>query len=239
MATMLDWGNVEAATARLQATLSLTEKREAFSLLCLAQVLRIDFDEARGALTDGAMDRGVDAIYLDDRFGSRVIHIFQFKHHANFSGGNKNFPSSEIDKLLSFIQDCLSQRDGFIDSCNPLLVQKVLDIWAFIESGSAQVRVHLCSNGEKLVIVERERFISALARFKFFSVFEHDLDDLSDRLASRIQIDREIGLRMVEEQVFERTDGNVRAVIGTARADEFIKAFTDPSDPLQLDPALF
>ena len=84
MATMLDWGNVEAASARLQTNLSLPDKREAFSLLCLTQVLRVDNDEARGALTDGPMDRGVDAVYLDDRYGSRLIHLFQFKHHQSF-----------------------------------------------------------------------------------------------------------------------------------------------------------
>jgi hypothetical protein len=239
VATMLDWGNVEAATTKVQSSLGLESKREAFSLLCLAQILRIDYDEARGALTDGPMDRGVDAVYLDDRFGQRTIHLFQFKHYSTFSGGNKNFPSSEIDKLLSFIQDCLGQTEGFIDSCNALLAQKILDIWSFIEAGSAHVRVHLCSNGEKLVLAEADRFLSALSRFKFFTVHEHDLDDLSDKIASRVQVDREIGLRMVEEQIFERTDGNVRAVIGTARADEFITAFTDPVDSLQLDPALF
>lgn len=39
--------------------------------------------------------------------------------------------------------------------------------------------------------------------------------------------------------MFERTDGNVRAVIGTIRADEFIAALTDPLKPTQLDADLF
>lgn len=239
MATMLDWGNVEAATNRVRTNLALKDNREAFSLLVVTQILRLDFDEARGAITDGPMDRGIDAVYLDDRFGQRVIHIFQFKHHGSYAGGQKNFPSTEIDKILSFVRDCLGQAEGFLETCNPILRQKALDIWDFIQVGSAHVRVHLCSNGERLVRSEFDRFQIALNRFKFFSVFEHDLDDLSDRIASRIQTDREVSLRMVEEQLFERTDGNVRAVIGTVRADEFIQAFTDPTDSLQLDPALF
>ncbi len=68
MATLLDWSNVASATGQLVENLGLDDQREAFSLLCLSTILKIDYDEARGALTDGSMDRGVDAIYLDDRF---------------------------------------------------------------------------------------------------------------------------------------------------------------------------
>lgn len=91
MASLLDWSNVESATRKVAENLSLDSRREAFSLLALGTILKIDYDEARGALTDGAMDRGVDAIFLDERFGSRLIHIFQFKHHSEFSGSMKNF----------------------------------------------------------------------------------------------------------------------------------------------------
>lgn len=239
MATLLDWSNVESATRSLVGSLQVENTREAFSLLVLATSLRIDYDEARGALTDGSMDRGVDAIYLDDRFGSRLIHIFQFKHHADFKNSRKNFPSTEIDKLLSFINDMMRQVDGFLETCNPLLKEKVKAVWDFIEEGSCEVRVHLCSNGEKLVQSEFERFANSLKPLKFFRIVEQDLDKISDRIASRTDHDREITLRMLEEQLFEKTDGNVRAVIGTVRADEFIAALRDPNDDLQLDPFLF
>ncbi|MGB3753030.1 MAG: AIPR family protein [Parerythrobacter sp.] len=239
MASLLDWSNVEAATKKVADNLSLEARSEAFSLLSLGSILKIDFDEARGALTDGSMDRGVDAIFLDERFGSRLIHIFQFKCHATFAGSKKNFPSSEIDKLLSFITDLLRQTHGFIKTCNPLLKDKVTAVWDFIESGSTEIRIHICSNGENLVQSERERFEQALRPFKFITVAEHDLDNISNKLASRSERDREICLRMLEEQIFEKTDGNVRAVIGTARADEFIEALKDPRDVMQLDPFLF
>ena len=68
MATLLDWSNVESATKNVAQTLNIETNREAFSLLALSSILKIDYDEARGALTDGSMDRGVDAIFLDDRF---------------------------------------------------------------------------------------------------------------------------------------------------------------------------
>lgn len=239
MVTLLDWGNVDAAAAQIEKSLNLESRREAFSLLCITSLLRIDYDEARGAITDGGEDRGVDAVCLDERFGRRVIHLFQFKCHSKFSGSNRNFPSTEIDKLLAFIGDCFGQVDGFLGTCNPLLQQKVIDIWDFVNSGACQVEVHLCSNGERLVPDHRARFESSLAKFKFFQLHETDLDTLSNTLSYRTATEREIYLRIVEEQVYERTDGNVRAVIGTVRGDEFITALTDPAKPSQLDPDLF
>ncbi len=239
MATLLDWGNVEAATAKIEKNLCLSSKQEAFILLCLTSILKIDFDEARGCVTDGGDDRGIDAVYLDERFGRRVVHIFQTKFHSKFSSSNRNFPSGEIDKILGFLGDCLAQVDGFIDTCNPLLQQKVIDVWDFIKSGSCEVEIHLCSNGEKLVGEQRARFESSLVRFKFIHIRECDLDALSNSISQRSAVDREIELRIVEEQLFERTDGNVRAVIGTVRADEFIEALTDPLDNMQMDANLF
>lgn len=239
MATLLDWGNVEAACKRLTSSLKLADNREAFSLLCLSEILRVDFDEARGALTDGSDDRGIDAVYLEEHSGNKVIHLFQFKYHSSFSVEGRNFPSSEIDKIISFVGDCFGQADGFLETCNSLLKQRVLDIWDFIKAGSARVIVHLCSNGAKLLEKHLTRLDQALEKYKFFAIAEHDLDSISDALAHRTNSDRKLELKLVEEQIFERTDGNVRAVIGTVRADEFIESFVDPTDPLRLDPALF
>lgn len=239
MATLLDWGNVDAAAGKIQNSLQLERRSEAFSFLALATILRVDLDEAGACITDGPEDRGVDAVYLDERFGRRVIHLFQFKHHGEFKRANRNFPSSEIDKIISFVHDCFEQTEGFLKGCNSALAQKVIDIWDFVRSGTCQVEVHLCSNGEKLVDEQRIRMVASLARFKFISLYESDLDSISDAVAQRYSGKREIKLRAVEEQVFERTDGNVRAVIATIRADEFIEAFTDNNNPLQLDPQLF
>jgi hypothetical protein len=239
MATLLDWGNVDAAAALIEKNLGLGSRRDAFTLLCLSSLLRLDFDEARGCITDGAEDRGVDAVYLDERFGRRVIHLVQIKCHGSFSRSKRNFPSTEIDKLLAFISDCFGQVDGFLDTCNPLLQQKAVDIWDFVQNGACQVEVHLCSNGERLIVDQKSRFEASLAKFKFIQLHETDLDALSDAVSHRTASQREIQLRIIEEQIFERTDGNVRAVIGTLRADEFIRALTDPTKNTQLDPDLF
>jgi hypothetical protein len=239
VATLLDWGNVDAAAARVESALALSDRREAFSLLALATVLRLDFDEARGCVTDGSDDRGIDAVYLDERYGVRTIHLFQFKYHASYSRSNRNFPSNEVDKVLSFINDCFEQVDNFLVTCNDLLRQKVLDIWEFVRGGYCEVVVHLCSNGGKLQPDQQARFISSLERFKFFSLIETDLERFSDALSRRSSSNREIELNIVEDQVFERSDGNLRAIIGTVKGEAFIETLKDPANPNQLDPDLF
>lgn len=89
MATLLDWGNVDAAAAVIQQSLNLEKRSEAFTYLALSTILRIDNDEAGSCITDGPNDRGIDAIYLDERFGRRVIHLFKMKHHGDFKRANK------------------------------------------------------------------------------------------------------------------------------------------------------
>lgn len=238
MATLLDWGNVEAALKLVEEN-HATRNEDAFGLLCLSAELRLDFDEARACLTDGANDRGIDAVYLDERASRRIVHLFQFKRRLSFNKGDRHFPSTEIDKVLGFLNDCFSQTKGFLDSCNPLLRQKVTDIWDFIGKGQVHVVIHLSSNGLPLLKDHRERLEASIQKFKFIEISELDLDGLSDLISRRSPREKSIELRVVEEQVFERTDGNVRAVIGTVRADEFIEAITDDLRPNQLDDFLF
>ena len=239
MATLLDWGNVDGACARIEKNLGLRNRQEAFSFLCISTFLKIDFDEVRGCITEGGNDRGIDAVYLDERFGRRTIHLFQFKRYNSFSIDGRNFPAKEIDKILSFIGDCFGQAPDFLNTCNPILKQKVIDIWTFVKEGQSDVEIHLCSNGQKLLPDQRQRFDSSLARFRFARVHEADLDSISEIISRNSNRDREIVIPAVEDQIFERTDGSVRAIIATVRADEFISAIKDEVRPDQLDSYLF
>ena len=61
-------------------------------------------------ITDGGMDRGCDAVYVDDREGRNSIHVFQFKYVNSFDKTKNNFPGGEIDKLVSFFEDVLDEK---------------------------------------------------------------------------------------------------------------------------------
>ena len=110
MATLLDWN---ALTQKVKSYIGespyFSTQKRAFSHVLLEYILSLSPEEIEDAITEGPNDRGIDAVYVDERDGRNTIHLFQFKHVNSFSKAKNNFPSSEIDKLLSFCADLLNQ----------------------------------------------------------------------------------------------------------------------------------
>ena len=127
-------------------------------------------EEIEDAITDGPDDRGIDAIFVDEGDGRNVIHLFQFKHVGSFAQAKKNFPSTEIDKLLSFCADVLSQESGMRSTCNPILWTKVQEIWAALRNPAPSFEVHFCGNMNGLTEPHKQRVASALAGYRSFTV---------------------------------------------------------------------
>ncbi len=92
--------------AYIDAENGIDSEQKAFPILMVAALLDVSDEEAEDSITDGSKDRGVDAIYVDDRDGANSIHVFQFKYVSSFENTKKNFPSGEIDKLVSFFVHC-------------------------------------------------------------------------------------------------------------------------------------
>ena len=122
MPTLLDWN---ALTHKLGVYVGQYDDcptmQAAFSHVLLEYALGLDPEQIEDAITDGANDRGIDAVYVDDREGRNTIHLFQFKFAKTFTKTKRNFPSNEIDKLLSFCADVLDQNQHLKKSCNPVL----------------------------------------------------------------------------------------------------------------------
>ena len=53
----------------------------------------------------------------------------------------KNFPSAEIDKLVSFFDDLLDVNKSLEDTCNPILWNKVKEIWAALDKSKPSIEV--------------------------------------------------------------------------------------------------
>ncbi len=130
MATLLDWNALEY---KLQSYVGqyddCVSPQTAFHHVLMEYTLSIDPEEIEDSITDGGNDRGIDAVYVDDRDANNNIHLFQLKFASTFEKSKRNFPSSEIDKLLSFISDVLDQKANLKKTCNPILWGKVQEIW--------------------------------------------------------------------------------------------------------------
>ena len=122
MASIIDFNTVKARTEDwIEPESGFDTAARAFQALMASLILGLDEDEARDAVVDGTKDRGVDAMYVDERNGRNTVHIFQFKYKIDHKDADKNFPGGEIDKIISFVSDLLNKPENMESTCNPLL----------------------------------------------------------------------------------------------------------------------
>lgn len=237
--TLLDWSQVRTGIQAFQRSLALEEEAKAFQYFALSKILKIDDDEVRTAITDGGDDRGIDAVYIDSRPERRVIHLFQFKHVNSFDKIKNTFPSNEIDKIQSFLECFLRRDDSLSRTCNPLLWNKVQDMWEALEEAVYSIHIHLCSNAAALTPAHSARFEDALRPYQHAVLTQHELVWFSRHLSKGATVDREYTLGLVEDQYFGRTDGFAKGLIGTVRGDEIVRLITDRNFPQEVDDSLF
>ena len=240
MATLLDWNAVShKVKSYIGESPYCTTPGRAFTYVALEYLLSLSPEEIEDAITDGPNDRGIDAVYVDERDERNVIHLFQFKHVNSFNKAKKNFPSTEIDKLLSFCADLLNQDLGMKETCNPILWTKVQEIWSALSNPTPSFEVHFCANMEGLIQTQKQRVMSALAGYRSFNVNHHTLDTLVRLIIEKKQPKIDAQLRVVDKNYFERTDGNIRGLIVTLEATELIKLVTDPDEASQVREDIF
>lgn len=231
MATLIDFSTVTHKVSEwISPELGIETPSKAFMPLIVSSLLDITEDEAYDAITDGSQDRGVDALFIDDRDGKNIIHIFQFKYVSDFSKSKSNFPSGEIDKILSFLSDLLDQDQKMSQDCNPILWEKVKEAWQALAKKNPSIEIHFCSNTLTMISDEQRRLRKSLEKYNGVRERHYGLDEIMDLFISsqKPSIDRDV--RIVDKDYYERTDGNVRALICTIDASELINLIKNPND---------
>lgn len=240
MATLLDWNALSQKTSSYMGDSPYcTTPGRTFTYVMLEYLLGLSAEEIEDSITDGPNDRGVDAVYVDERDGRNTIHIFQFKHVNSFDKAKNNFPSTEIDKLLSFCADMLNQTAEMEATCNPILWKKVQEIWDALKNPNPYFEVHLSGNMKDLVSTQKQRLTSALTAYRSFNVNHHTLDSIIQLFIEKKRPKVNAKLRVVDKNYFERTDGNIRGLIATLEATELIRLIADPDDPKQVNSGVF
>ncbi|MEO1489684.1 MAG: AIPR family protein, partial [Pseudomonadota bacterium] len=141
--------------------------------------------------------------------------------------------------IISFLDSCLRKDETLKDSCNSLLWGKVESVWAALDEAVHSIQVHLCNNAAPLTDAHRLRFEEALRPYQHGSLRQHDLMWFSRVLTKSASEDRELTLRLVEDQYYGRTDGFAKGLIGTVRADEIVSLISDQEFPQEIDESLF
>ncbi|MGH1539577.1 MAG: AIPR family protein [Arenicella sp.] len=240
MTNLLDWNTLGHKTkAYLDTESGIDSEQKAFPILMVASLLDISDEEAEDSITDGSKDRGVDAIFIDDRDGRNSIHIFQFKYVDTFENTKKNFPSNEIDKLVSFFDDLLDMNKSLKDTCNPILWNKVREVWLALDKPKPFVEVHFCGNTLPMTDEEQTRANAALGKFKYFNVHHHSLDSIVGMFVDKKSVRINDKLQIVDKDFFDRTDGNIRGLICTIEASEIVRVISDSENPSVINKEIF
>jgi len=240
MANLLDWNTLDhKVKSYIDIENGIDSEQKAFPILMVSSLLMVSDEEAEDAITDGAKDRGVDAVFVDDRDGKNVIHVFQFKYVNTYENTKKNFPSAEIDKLVSFFDDLLDVNKSLEDTCNPILWNKVKEIWAALDKSKPSIEVHFCGNTLPMQGAERKRADSSLGKFKYFNVNHHSLDSIVEMFVEKKHTKINNQIQVVDKDYFDRTDGSIRGLICTVEANEVISLIANPEDPTSVNKEIF
>lgn len=240
MANLLDWNTLDhKVKAYLDPDNGVDIEQKAFPILMVSSLLSVSDEEAEDSITDGSKDRGVDAVFIDDRDGRNSIHVFQFKYADNFENTKKNFPSGEIDKLVSFFDDLLDLNKSLEGTCNPILWNKVKEMWAALDKPSPSIEVHFCGNTLPMQDAEKDRADASLGKFKYFNVHHHSLDSIVEMFVDKKSATINDQIQVVDKDYFDRTDGSIRGLICTVEASEVVRIITDTEDPKSVQKEIF
>lgn len=228
MATLQDFSLIKTYVECYKKDYQLNSIVKAFSYLCLDFILSLQQDEMEEALTEGEMDRGIDAVYIDESSSVATIHIFNFKYTEKFTKIKNNFPSNEVDKILTIIKQILDKDKNLKKQVNPMLFEKVANIWKIFESQNPHFVIYLCSNLENnLIQSESSRFEREINKYNNFQVRYFNINNLVNLLTDkgRKKIDGEI--RVIDTNYFAKIDGDVRALVANVDVEEILKLATN------------
>ncbi|NHN91183.1 AIPR family protein [Acetobacter sicerae] len=239
MANRFDWNALEQKISNVMNENDELNRTKALTAVAASAILEIDLDQAIDSITDGSDDRGVDALFIDDRDSRKDIHLFQAKCVSSFDKAKNNFPSGEIDKIASFIVDLTGHDHEALTSSNPILREKIKDAIDILSEPNATLTVHFVGNMAPLTEAETKRVNTAFSRYRAISFEMHDLDTLSDFFLEKKapSLNREI--TVVDTNFFERVDRNIKGIVCSISAPDIINMIRSTEDPENVDMKIF
>lgn len=220
---------------RIRNEENLDMEGEAFIYLGLNTILRINEDEITDAITDGHMDGEVDAIYIEER----IVHIFTFKYTSKFANTKKNYPGSELDQFILTVDQIIS---GNLDkkTVNTAIWDKYKEVLSLTENGRVDFKIHIVSNKLKPVEHARLKLENTIDKFRILhKPFYYDQEDIVSLILENKVVKISGGVRFVDTQHFEKSDGNIRTVIGVIGANDLIRLMQSDEDKDKINEDIF
>ncbi len=235
MKNLASFSMIHKRVCKIKEQLNLEHLGSAFDRLSLKIILRLNEDEIEESLTDGANDCGIDAIYISEK----TIHFCNCKYGYDIDQTDKNFPGTEIEKLISTVS-LIMQSNIERSSVNDALWDKYLEIRnAFLEGSVNQIKIHLISNKMKPTISDQNKIESALSRYRLIDVKYYDLDDLVNHLLLSNEEAINSNILLLDDQHFEKSDGSLKTIVGVVAAEDYLKMLTNKNNNTELIESAF
>lgn len=239
--SLQDFRLIETHVEKITSELNLRKLSFGFYYFVLDLVLNLQEDEIGDSITDtaylidlknmGGHDRGIDAVFIDETETPATVHLFNFKYTNKFKKTTNNFPSREIDKIYNFISDLMQQDESMETSVNTILYSKVKDIWSLYSTQNPKFVIHICSNTYYgFEISEQKRFTRSINTFSNFRIQYHQMLNFITLLTRKDKQIVNARIRAIDKNIFEKSDGDIRALIVNVEAYALLRIVIDEED---------
>ncbi|MBW4487415.1 MAG: AIPR family protein [Trichocoleus desertorum ATA4-8-CV12] len=240
MPSYQDFSLIHTKVKKYAADFGFQESSNGFYHLVFDLILGLQDDEVEDSITDSnylkksgknsGHDREIDAVYIEELENDENprVHLFNCKYTDNDKKiASTHYPSGEIDKILSFLEDLMNKGEAFNTTVNPILYSKVEEIWNLFGSYPSFV-IHLCANfGNGLPENERKRFERGISKYSNVEIECHLIDDLVKLITKGKKRRVNVKLKAVDDNFFGKTDGDLSALIANVEARELIRIVLD------------
>jgi hypothetical protein len=187
--------------------------------------LQVQGDEKQGH------DQGIDIIYVDNSKTPPIVHLFNCKYTDKFEKTDSHFPGNEIDKINTFFQNLVSRNTTIKEHVNPVLYEKMEEIWDLYDRYSPRFELHFCSN-LYLAFENKEmaKLNSILNAYSNIAVKHHTIVDFVNMLVSKEKMQINSKFKGIDRNLFEKSDGDVRALVVDVDIRDLLKIVNSDKD---------
>jgi hypothetical protein len=236
-----DFSTIDTNLNKIKEDYGLKNKTSAFYYYVLDLLLNLQEDEINESITDtcylSAMgecaghDRGIDAVYIEQTETKNKIHIFNFKYAESFDKTDSHFPAGEIDKIVGFLAALMSQDKNYLSNVNPVLADKMEATWDIFKTENPDFVIHICSNRyHPFEKNEKERFEREVHKNSNFDIKYHLMEELVNLLTKKGKTVVNAKIQAIDRQLFERSDGDVKALIVNVDVVDLLRICVDNED---------
>lgn len=207
----------------------------AFMIFCLRSIFKLTDEEVEEAITDGSMDGEIDAIYIQNR----TINLLTFKYTDSFDNTKKNYPEGELDQYILTVDSIIN---GSIqeETINDAVWEKYLEIRNLATTGKIEFRLYVISNKLHPVDHAKAKLANVIEKY---TIVEKPIYFNQEQIVSTLLENKKENvdgkIRFIEKRHFEKSDGNIRTVIGVVSATEIIELIKHPTIANEINENVF